>query len=102
MCCLLAVLAILGPRAAILVWWLVDQVRWNQAFDTFIWPLLGFLFLPWVTLVYVLVFPGGVDGFDWVWLGLALLLDLSSWFGGGYTNRNRLPGGSAPSGTTPA
>ena len=102
MCCFLAVLAILGPRAAILVWWLVDQVRWNQAFDTFIWPFLGFLFLPWVTLVYVLVYPGGVDGFDWVWLGLALLLDLSSWFGGGYTNRSRLPGGSAPSGTTPA
>ena len=102
MCCFLAILAILGPRAAILVWWLVDQVRWNQAFDTFIWPFLGFLFLPWVTLAYVLVFPGGVDGFDWVWLGLALLLDLSSWFGGGYTNRSRLPGGSAPSGTTPA
>ncbi len=66
-------------------------------------PLLGFIFLPWVTLAYVLVFPGGVEGFDWVWLGLALLIDLSSWFGGGYTNRNRLPAAvrrAAPDGVT--
>lgn len=90
MCCLLAILAVLGPRVAILVWWLADQVRWTQAFDNFLVALLGFIFLPWVTLAYVLVFPGGVEGFDWVWLGLALLIDLSSWFGGGYTNRSRI------------
>ena len=90
MCCLLAILAVLGPRVAILVWWLADQVRWSQAFDSFLVALLGFIFLPWVTLAYVLVFPGGVEGFDWIWLGLALLLDLSSWFGGGYTNRSRI------------
>ena len=52
--------------------------------------------------IAVLAFLGAVDGFDWIWLGLALLLDLSSWFGGGYKNRNRMPGGSASSGTTPA
>jgi len=95
MCCFFAVLAFLGPRAAILVWWIVDQARWSAAFDTFIWPLLGFIFLPWVTLAYVLVFPGGIEGFDWIWLGLALLLDLSSWAGGGWTNRGRMPGSSS-------
>ena len=70
MCCLFAILVLVGPRAAILVWWLFDQIRWAAAFDTFIWPLLGFLFLPWTTLVYVLVFPGGIDGFDWLWLAI--------------------------------
>ena len=90
MCCLLAILAILGPRAAILVWWLADQLRWNQAFDDFLVPFLGFIFLPWLTLAYVLVFPGGIEGFDWIWLGLALLLDLGSWFGGGWRNRTRM------------
>jgi hypothetical protein len=41
MCCAIVVLFALGPRAAILVWWLFDQLRWAAAFDTFIWPFLG-------------------------------------------------------------
>ena len=94
MCCILTVLLFLGPRAGILVWWLVDQVRWNLAFQSFIWPLLGFLFVPWTTLMYVLVVPGGVTGFDWIWLALALLADIASYTGGGYGNRNRIPGRS--------
>ena len=90
MCCAIAVLFAFGPRAAILVWWLFDQLRWAAAFDTFIWPLLGFLLLPWMTLMFVAVFPGGITGFDYFWLGLALLFDVFSWFGGGYTNRDRM------------
>jgi len=89
-CCLFSVLAILGPRAAIIVWWLFDPALWSRTFDTFIWPFLGFLFLPWVTLMYVLVAPGGVDGFDWVWLGLALLGDIAMYGGGAYGNRDRV------------
>ncbi len=42
--------------------------------------------------MYVLVFPGGIIGFDWIWLGLGLLVDIGSHAGGGYTNRNRIPG----------
>ena len=57
MCCLVTVLVFLGPRLGILVWWLLDMPRWNLTFNTFIWPLLGFIFLPWTTLAYVLVFP---------------------------------------------
>jgi len=92
MCCLAALLAVLGPRVGILVWWIADQARWNLAFDTFIWPLLGFIFLPWTTIMYVLVFPGGIEGFDWVWLGMGVLLDIFATAGGGYTNRDRMRG----------
>jgi len=92
MCCFAALLLIGGPRIGILVWWLVDQARWNLAFDTFLWPLLGFLFVPWTTLVYVLVFAGGIEGFDWVWLGFGLLADIFSYAGGGYNNRGRMTG----------
>ena len=91
MCCVLAALFALGPRAAILFWWLIQPVRWDQAFDTFLWPFLGFLLLPWTTLMYVAVAPAGIDGFDYLWLGLAVAIDLFAWFGGGYTNRERLP-----------
>ena len=90
MCCLFAVLVFLGPRAAILVWWLISPVLWQQAFDNFLWPLLGFIFVPWTTLMYVLVFPGGIDGFDWVWLALGLILDIGWWTGS--AARKRVPG----------
>lgn len=93
MCCFLTVLVFLGPRLGILVWWLLDPTRWQLAFSNFIWAFLGFIFLPWTTLMWVAVFPGGIIGFDWVLLGLALLVDIGSYTGGGYGNKDRLPTG---------
>lgn len=93
MCCFFTALVLFGPRLAILIWWLVNPVRWAAAFTgSFIWPLLGFIFLPWTTIMYVIVFPRGVVGFDWIWLGLGLLIDISSHLGGGWGNRERMPG----------
>ena len=34
----------------------------------------------------------GVVGFDWLWLGLALIADIASYGGGAYGNRERIPG----------
>jgi len=95
MCCLFTTLVLLGPRVAIVVWWLLDPARWGLAFDTFLWPLLGFLAFPVTTLMYVLVFPGGIEGFDILWLAIAVVLDVSSWTGGAWGNRNRVSGGYA-------
>lgn len=94
MCCFFAILAVLGPKFGILVWWLVDPSRWEKSFNGFLWPFLGFLFLPWTTLMYVVVRPGDVVGFDWVWLGISLLLDLAMYSGGAY-KRDQVPGYSA-------
>ena len=91
MCCFFTTLVVLGPRAAILIWYLVNPARWALAFtQTWVWPLLGSLFLPWLTLMYVIVFPGGIVGLDWLWLGLALAADIFSYSGGAYGNRRRL------------
>ena len=92
MCCFFTVLVFLGPRAALLIWWLVNEPRFSAAFNNFIVPFLGFLFVPWTTLMYVIVWSpvSGVTGFDWVWLGLALLFDIISITGGGYGNRGRM------------
>ena len=96
MCCFFTALVLFGPRLAILIWWLIDQARFSLAFTgSFIWPLLGFIFLPWTMIMYLLVFPGGITGFDWIWLGLGLLFDIVSYSGGGYGNRNRIPGYSS-------
>ena len=92
MCCLVTTLFLLGPRAAILVWWLLDATRWDLAFSGWLWPILGFFLAPWTTLSYVLVAPGGVNSLDWLWIALGVALDLSFWFGGAYGNRRRMPG----------
>jgi hypothetical protein len=92
MCCFFFVLVLLGPRAAAIIWWLADAARWNLAFNGLLVPILGILFLPLTTIMYVLVFPGGVDGLDWLWLGLAFALDLSTMIGGGYRNRGAVTG----------
>ena len=93
MCCVFTTLILAGPRLAILLWWLLNPTRFGRTFGSFMWPLLGFLFLPWATLMYVLVAPGGVIGFDWVWLGLAVVADIGMYAGGGYGNRDRIPYG---------
>lgn len=90
MCCFFTVLVFLGPRAGILIWWLLQPARWSAAFQGFLVPLLGFIFVPWTTMMYVLVFAGGVAGFDWVWLGLGLLADIAWWSGA--AARKRVPG----------
>ena len=81
MCCFFLVLVFLGPRLAILVGWLfpVFRANWDLAFDSFFIGLIGWIFVPWTTLMYVFVAPGGVEGFDWVWLVLAVLADIASY-----------------------
>jgi hypothetical protein len=48
--------------------------------------------------MYVAVRPGTVEGFDWIWLGLSVLVDIACYSGGGYGNRNRMPGYSSAQG----
>ena len=90
--CLFLLLILLGPRSVIVIWWLVQPLRWDAAFDSFLLPFLGFLFLPWTTLMYVIVAPGGVTGPDVLWMGLAVLADVASYAGGGVYGRQRRPG----------
>jgi hypothetical protein len=81
----------LGPRIASIIWWIVEPARWvGVAFNSALWPILGILFLPWTTLMYVLVAPGGVVGWDWLWLGIVFLGDIGMYAGGGYGNRDRV------------
>ena len=89
MCCLISIASMLGPRLAILVWYLVKPERWQGTFDTWVWPLLGSLFLPWTTLAYVVVMRNGaVNGLlEWLLILVGLLFDLSS-HGGGYKSQH--------------
>lgn len=93
MFCLLAIMVLLGPRAGILFWYLVDPFRWQHAFhnfNTIIAPLAGSLFLPWTTLMFVIVAPNGtIQPGGIFWIALFFVFDLVSYASGGYTNRSR-------------
>ena len=88
MCCVLSLLVFIGPRIAAIAWYITDTVRWNAAFGSIIWPILGVLLVPWTTLAYVWMSPGGVSGLEWVIVGLGLLLDFAAFVGGAYSRRN--------------
>ena len=90
-------------RIMLLMYWIARPVQMNAAFNTFILPCLGFMILPFTTLMYVWLIQGvgGIQGIDWLWLILAVILDVMSVAGAGAANRNRLPGGSTPP-TTPS
>ncbi len=100
MCCFVMILGFLGPRVAILVLWLTrqGQVMMNQAFQGWLFPLLGLIFVPWTTLMYVLVYgANGIVGFDWIWLVIGVMLDILT-YGGNAAKRKNVPGypSSAP------
>jgi cytochrome c oxidase assembly factor CtaG len=46
---------VLSPRAALLILWLFTPLVQTAFDDSWLWPLLGLLFLPSATLMYVLV-----------------------------------------------
>ena len=91
--CLLALMSAFAPRLVFLIIWIARPAYIDAVFDTFILPLLGLIFLPFTTLIWVLLDapPVGVHGLDWLWLGLAVLLDLSH-YASAYAQRGQVPG----------
>jgi hypothetical protein len=92
--CLTAFIASFS-RIILLFAWLARPAMMDKAFSTFIIPCLGFLFLPFTTLMYVFLIQGvgGLQGLDWLWMFLAVILDLASIAGAGAANRDRIPAG---------
>ena len=77
--CLFALLAAISPRFVIFLLWVFSD-RLTIAFRSGWEGVIGFLFLPYATLFYALVYaPGrGVDTFGWFIVALGVLLDISS------------------------
>lgn len=86
--CIVATLLLFGPRLAVVFMWLFTS-RVAIAFDTFIVPLVGLIFLPFTTLMYLLVYtPGmGLSTWDWILLVIAFFLDLGSYGGSAYSRK---------------
>jgi hypothetical protein len=84
-------LGLLSRVGVLCVW--VGTSLVNRAFHGgWILPLLGILFLPVTTLVYVAVFAiaGGVAGWAWLWIVLGFLYDVGAHGSVAYNNRRRI------------
>lgn len=101
--CLTAITASFS-RWFLIFFWIARPGMMNLAFNTFILPCLGFLFLPFTTLMYVLLVQGvgRIEGLDYLWLALAAMIDLASVGAAGAANRNRIPSGMPGSTATPS
>ncbi len=89
--CLLTGFLTLAPRLVLLFVWLFTD-RINAAFEGILIPLLGFLFLPFTTLAYVLVWnaQSGVSGAAWLLVWGGLLFDIGTYGLSRYANRLRI------------
>ena len=88
--CLLALLGLITPRVVMVVLWLFTDYL-GRAFDTLLWPLLGFIFLPTTTLAYAVAVNsfGGIRGTGLLLLILGVLLDFGLLGGGAWGRRRR-------------
>jgi len=87
MCCVLALLAFLGPRLVLLLLWLFTNYL-SRAFDGLLLPLLGFLFLPWTTIAWAIAQNefGGTNGIGLLVIAIGVLADIGV-LGGGARGR---------------
>ncbi|MHC4780434.1 MAG: hypothetical protein ACYTFG_17830 [Planctomycetota bacterium] len=78
--CLVTLLALITPRVAMAgIWFFTDWI--GRAYETTLWPVLGFIFLPYTTLAYMAAMlnnGGRVTGWWIVMVVVAVILDLSS------------------------
>ncbi len=96
--CLFAIFAGFFPRIADIILWIARPNLFMAPFGgNYFWPILGIIFLPLTTLFYVFLWsPGiGLAGWDWLWIGLAVLMDVSNLAGNVRANRNSIPGMSS-------
>jgi hypothetical protein len=89
-CCAGALVLAGAPRIAIVFLWLFTE-RLTIAFESFWFGAIGFVLLPYTTVFYALAYAPNteVTGIGWVFVLLGLLLDLSSYSSGAYSQRQR-------------
>ena len=89
--CLLAVLALFVPRIVLVLVWLFSGYL-GRAYETWVWPVLGFFFLPLTTLAYAWAMNSNDRSVSGVYLAvvvLAVLVDLGILGGGGRASQRR-------------
>lgn len=88
-CCLLAVAGSIVPRLTVVFLWIFTDLV-QDAFDGWIVPLLGTIFLPFTTLTYLVVYwiAEGNVAWGWMFVFIAFFFDLGSYASGGWRGRD--------------
>lgn len=76
--CLVGCLALVFPRIAIILVWLLSDYL-EAAYQTLLWPLLGFFLMPLTTLAYAWAWHyggGSIQGLGMAVVIIAVLFDL--------------------------
>ena len=85
--CCLAIIAAMFPRLTLVVMWLTGYgVR---AFESALWPVLGFFFMPFTTCAYAIGINerGEIGGWALALVIFAAFMDVGTHGSGGYTSR---------------
>jgi len=85
-CCLIAV-ALCVPRVALIGMVILGYAQ--RAFEGWLWPVLGFFFMPYTTCAYAIGMneKGGFEGWSLILLIVGVVLDVSGHGGGAYKGR---------------
>ena len=88
--CLLALLGLITPRFIMVILWIFTNYL-DRAFTTWVWPTLGFFFLPTTTLAYAVAQNSfnGLKGVGLVIFAVGLLIDFGLLGGGARSRRRR-------------
>jgi len=80
------------PRVALVAVFLLTD-WFARAFENRLWPLLGFVFMPYATLAYLAAMLNNNHALTGGWMALligAIVVDVAHWGGGGHTYRRGL------------
>lgn len=89
MCCIVALMSLIGPRVAFLyAWFFTDEV--DPAIPSFWMKLLGVVFLPWTALFWAIAWTPvqGVSGFGVFFVLMGIVFDIASYGSGAYSRRS--------------
>ena len=95
--CIIAVIALAVPRVVMFFVFLLTD-WFGRAFATPVWPILGFVFMPYTTLAYLAATLHNNHTLSGGWLVLlvvAIVVDAGHWGGGGHTYRRTRRGSNS-------
>ncbi len=89
--CIFAIIALALPRTLMVFAFLLTD-WFGRGFETHVWPILGFVFMPYTTLAYLAAMLNNNHTLSGGWLVLfivAIVVDVGHWGGSGITYRRK-------------
>jgi hypothetical protein len=89
--CIIALIALITPRLVMVLIWLFSD-WFTRAYESALWPFIGFLFMPYTTLAYMTAMLNNHHQVSGGWLVLliaAVVIDIGNWGGSHHSARRK-------------